>query len=87
MDRARAAAVKQPSSTPITDGARFTITPLDVGSEAVRPGMMADVEAHRQALFVAAKIVLQRHNAGQSTLDAVSQHALDTAVRIAEAQF
>ncbi len=87
MDRAREAAVKKRRTTTLTEGAKFTITALDVGTDAVRPGMMADLEAQRQALLVAAKLVLMRHNAGQSSLDYVSQHALDVAVKIAEAQF
>ena len=87
MDRASAQAVRQTSNTPKTDEVRFLITARDVNTEAVRPGHMAEMEEQRQVLLVAAKLVLQRAEAGKTTLDAISQFALESAVKMAEAEF
>lgn len=84
MDRANEA-VAQASRTPKTDVAKFTITARDVGTEAVRPGHMAELEEQRQALLLAAQIVLQRGRRGQSKLDSVSEHVLETAIKVAGA--
>ena len=78
MDRANQAVTKA-STTPKTDELKFVITPKDVGSEAVRAGHMAEMEEQREVLMVAAKLVMQRAAAGNATLDAVSQNALEVA--------
>ena len=82
MERASAAAVGM--GTPITDSATFVITLLDVGSRAVRPGVMGDIELERAALLIAAKAVLRHIREGKVAIGAVQEMALETAVRIAE---
>lgn len=84
MDRANEV-LSQPQNAPRTNAAKFSITESDVGSEAVRPGHMADVEEERHTLLVAAKLVLLRHKTGKAKLDAISEVALDAAVKVAEA--
>ena len=80
MDRAAAAVTAKPSSTPITEGARFRITDLDVGTEAVRPGCMAVLEDHRKVLLTAATVALHRIKSSKAPSDAVTQYALQTAI-------
>jgi hypothetical protein len=82
VDRAKAAAVARPSTTPKTDALKFTITPKDVGSEAVRAGHMAEMEEQRQVLLVAVRLVLERARSGKATLDSISQFALETAEKM-----
>ena len=81
MDRAVFAA---PQAT-ITERSTFTITALDVGSPAVRPGCMADLEAQHQLLLVAAKGVLNRIQAGNFHVGAVFEYALEQAIKTSEA--
>lgn len=59
MDRTPQEALA-PSSTPRTDAAKFEITKLDVGSAAVRPGQMADLEERLKAILVAAHLIRAR---------------------------
>lgn len=87
MDRASEQAVKKTSNTPKTDEVRFLITVRDVNTEAVRPGHMAELESQRKVLLVAAKVVLQRAAQGKTTLDSISEFALESAVKMAEADF
>lgn len=69
-------------ATPKTDFAQFTVTPRDVGSQAIRPGHMAELEQERQVLLLAAKLTLKRIRAGKvSEMDACG---LEAAIRIAE---
>lgn len=86
MDRAGEQAVKKTSNTPKTDEVRFLITFRDVNTEAVRPGHMAEMEEQRKVLLVAAKVVLQRAATWKTTLDSISEFALESAVKIAEAE-
>jgi hypothetical protein len=67
-------------ATPKTQAATFTITPRDVGSEAVRPGHMADVELQRRALLLACKAVQGRIKAGLQ-MSAALEYMLDVAIR------
>lgn len=81
------AALTNPTTTPKTAAVKFTVTEKDVGTEAVRAGNMAELEEECHMLLVAAKLALQRNRTKQSKLDAISESALETAVRIAEATF
>jgi hypothetical protein len=85
MDRHSAASVAKPgSSSPRTEASTFTISPLDVGSLAVRPGCMADVEHERQVLLLACKLVLGRIRTGQVPIGATYEYALEAAIKSAE---
>lgn len=70
--------------TPITERSTFTITALDVGSPAVRPGAMAELEQHHQLLLRTSKAVLTRIQNGNIQVGAVFEYALERAIRIAE---
>ena len=83
MDRA-AEAVTEPSNTPITDRARFRITDLDVGTEAVRPGAMAEVESGQRVLLAIAKLTLKRIRETNSRIGAAHEYALECAIRVVE---
>jgi hypothetical protein len=85
MDMATVAEIANPTMTPTTDAVKFTVTPKDVGSQAVRAGHMAELEERCHTLIVAAKLVLQRSENGKARLDAVSEHALSLALQIAQA--
>lgn len=50
----------QPQQSPDTEAATFTITAADVGTRAVRPGCMADLEQQRDVLLIAARVALKR---------------------------
>lgn len=85
MDRFQGKIAERPGlKTPLTDSARFTVTKLDVGSEAVRPGLMAEIEQERQMLLLAAKLVLGHVRAGGIPIGAAHELALENAIRIAE---
>lgn len=71
--------------TPLTDGARFTVTAKDVGSEAVRPGLMAELETERAVLLSAAKIALAHIRKGDVGIGAPYELLLSAAVALAEA--
>ena len=73
-----------PPPTPITAGATFTITPLDVGSDAVRPGCMADLEQQHALLLIAGRAVLKRIQARKIEVGAVFEYALERAIQICE---
>lgn len=87
MDRAefQAATSGKPSLTHITDSSTFTITEMDVGTLAVRPGCMAEVEQERFLLLAAAKLIVATLKAGKP-LGASYQFILEAAVRAAEAR-
>lgn len=87
MERARAepASPYQRHSSHITDASTFVITPADVGSQAVRPGVSIQLEQERAALLLSAKLVLGRIRAGQVAIGAPYEHALEAAIRMAEA--
>lgn len=70
--------------TPQTAAATFTITPRDVGSEAVRPGHMADLEERHQVLLLSAKLALRRIQASGAGIGAETEHALKVAIQMAE---
>lgn len=70
--------------TPLTAAATFRITGLDVGTEAVRPGCMAEVEEGRHVLLSAAKIVLRRLREGHISIGAAHEAALENAIRVVE---
>lgn len=72
------ALAKTHSETPRTDSARFRITSLDVGSEAVRLGHMAELEHEHYVLITAAKLALHRL---QNSGDAVAVFALQAAIK------
>ena len=71
-------------STPATDAAKFTITQRDIGSEAVRPGHMAELEEQRQVLLLAAKLVLGRIRVAKIQIGATYEYALAMAIKQAE---
>lgn len=85
MGRAVFAVTQPHNHNPITDAARFVVTPLDVGSDAVRPGCMANIERDRQALLIASRMVLNRLRDGNIQIGAAYEFALQTAVTMAEA--
>ena len=68
----------QPS---LTEASKFTITASDVGTEAVRPGCMEDLEQQRNVLLAAARMALKRIEDGGG--DAVATVALRAAVAAA----
>ena len=84
VDRANEQAVRKTSNTPKTDEVRFLITVRDVGTEAVRPGHMAEMEEQRKVLLIAAKLALLRAQRGKYELDGLTQFALEAAVKMAE---
>ena len=85
MDMSILEGISNPTMTPLTQSVQFKITPKDVGSQAVRAGHMAELEERCHTLLVAAKLVQQRAQTGNTTLDAISEHALEAAVQIAGA--
>lgn len=70
-------------ATPKTQEATFTITARDVGTDAVRPGNMAQLEEERRAPLLACKAVLGRMREGGS-LSAVHEFMLECAVGACE---
>lgn len=88
MDRAEfqaAAPSSKPSLTHITEASTFTITEVDVGTLAVRPGCMAEVEQERLLLLSAAKLILATLRA-KKPIGASYEFILEAAVRAAEAR-
>jgi hypothetical protein len=85
MDRFQGVAegTKSAVATPLTDAARFTITKLDVGSEAVRPGLAADLEQRADA---AARSAARPEplRAGQNRHRRLHEFALEQAIKLAE---
>lgn len=73
------------SATPVTAGATFIVTKLDVGSAAVRPGIAEQLEQERNALLLASKAVLAKIRAGNIGIGMAHEYALEAAIRIAEA--
>lgn len=65
----------------LTEASKFTITAKDVGTEAVRPGCMADLEQQRNLLLAAAKMARKRLQDGGG--DALALTALNTAIAAA----
>jgi hypothetical protein len=86
MDRFQGVAegTKSAVATPLTDAARFTITKLDVGSEAVRPGLAAELEQERRMLLMAARLVLSRLRAARIDIGSPYEFALEQAIKLAE---
>lgn len=74
------------SEAPRTTAAKFVITPLDVGSEAVRAGHMADLEERHQVLLLSAKLVLERIRKGGVAIGAPYEFALQAAIQVAESK-
>lgn len=72
------------SETPKTDAATFVITAKDVGSPAVRPGHMAELEEHRQAMLLTCKLVLRRVRKGNIPIGAAYEMALEYAIKACE---
>lgn len=70
--------------TPHTDAARFTITKVDVGSEAVRAGVAAELERERNMLLAASKMALAHIRNGRVAIGAAQEFALEQAIRLAE---
>ena len=86
MDRLNSAALSNPAvETPRTAEATFTITPLDVGTKAVRPGHMADMEQQRDVLLIAAKLALKQIQGSGIRIGGQFEFALAAAIQIAEA--
>lgn len=77
-------AARKYSSTNTTDASTFTITPADVGSPAVRPGITAQLEQERAALLLTAKLVLVGVRAGKGSLPQPYIEALESVIRMAE---
>lgn len=71
------------SATPLTDAGKFTITRLDVGTEAVRAGVVAEIEGDREVLIAAVKLALRRIEGRFD--DALTVTALQGAIRVVEA--
>jgi hypothetical protein len=70
-------------ATPKTKEATFTITALDVGTPAVRPGHMAELEAENQVLVAACKAILHRLRAGGISIGATYEYMLHAAITAA----
>lgn len=70
-------------ATPKTEEATFTITALDVGSPAVRPGHMADLEAENRVLLAACRTVLHRIRSSGIAIGAAYEYALQAAITAA----
>jgi hypothetical protein len=71
------------SRTPKTAEATFTITAVDVGSEAVRPGHMAELEVENRVLLEACKAVLHRIRSGGIAIGATHEYMLHAAITAA----
>lgn len=84
MDRFQGKPAVASIATPLTDAARFTITKLDVGSEAVRAGLAADLERERNMLLAASKLVLTQLRASRMAIGAAHEYALEQAIKLAE---
>lgn len=87
MDRVKQSQVERIATavkTPLTDAARFVITPKDVGSDAVRPGLMAELEHERYLLLCAARVALAHIKAGNIGIGAGYEFLLEAAVKVAE---
>ena len=69
--------------TPKTEAAKFTITAMDIGTQAVRPGHMAELEEERLALLLACKATLTRIRSGVG-ISAMHEFMLEAAVKVAE---
>jgi len=69
----------------LTERSTFTITQLDVGSRAVRPGVAEQLEQERNALLVAGKAALAKIRESDIRIGAAHEFALEAAVRMAEA--
>ena len=67
-----------------TQESTFVITPKDVGTEAVRPGCMADLERRNAALIAAAKLLLNRVRESNISIGATYEFVLQNAVDRAE---
>ena len=67
-----------------TQESTFVITPKDVGTEAVRPGCMADLEERLEVLLTAAKLVQQRLEQSKIAIGAPYEYALKAGIRVAE---
>jgi hypothetical protein len=80
-----AAAPGKRSLTHITESSTFTITAADIGTLAVRPGCMAEVEQERLLLLNAAKLIVATLKAGKPVGPSY-QFILEAAVRAAEAR-
>lgn len=74
------------SEAPKTDAVKFLITPRDVGSEAVRPGHMAELEERYQVLLLSAKLTLNRLRQSGARVGAETEYALAMAIKMAEEQ-
>lgn len=86
MDRHTAAAVAAPApKNPKTEASTFTITALDVGTYACRPGAMAELEQDRAQLLTASKLVLERLRQCNIMIGAHFEYALEAAIKLAEA--
>lgn len=70
--------------TPQTEAATFVITPKDVGSKAVRPGVMAELEQERRVLLLACRTVLNRIQGSKIAIGAHYEFMLESAVKAAE---
>ena len=84
MDRATSEVLEQRRQTPKTEGAKFVVTELDVGTVAVRHGHMADLEERHQVLLAAAKLVLTRVGEGKAVIGAAHEWALRCAIAMSE---
>lgn len=75
----------QATETPKTVSATFEITPLDVGSRAVRPGHMAELEQERDALLLVCKLALRRLQSQNVSIGAPYEALLEFTIKAAEA--
>lgn len=69
----------------LTARSKFTITAVDVGTEAVRPGVAEQLEQERDALLLAGEAVLERIRKSQIGIGAAHEFALEAAIRMARA--
>lgn len=76
----------QAAQTPNTVSATFEITARDVGSLAVRPGNMAELEQERDALLLACKLALSRIRTANVPIGAHYEFLLEAAVKATEAR-
>lgn len=76
-----AAEVTEKPATPKTDAATFTITARDVGSKAVRPGHMAELEEERKVLLLTAITVLNRIRGSNIQIGAPYEFMLESAIK------
>lgn len=81
MLREAAYATAEKPVTPKTDAATFVITTRDVGSKAVRPGLMAEMEEERKVLLLTCVTILNRVRGSNVPIGATYEFMLESAIK------